>query len=206
MGGGCFFRKKKKKKKKKFYWLKEHTPAKQCALLLFRYALTSYLTFLLRSCTPLETYSVCSLVETEFRRTFCDTFHLPTLSDQQWQQLSLPLKMGGLGFTSPSMTAFTAFCASISTFCNVNLPVTMPSFHLPSFLSRASLLASSLSSLSPSLFNLLYLRPLSLLASIQFVNVFLLLLLIEKLQQLHLAFLHNTSSHFSVTRREEENC
>ena len=58
--------------------------------------------------------------------------------------------MGGLGFTSPSMTAFTAFCASISTFCHVNLHVTMPSFDLPSFLSRASFLSSSFSSLSPS--------------------------------------------------------
>ena len=51
-----------------------------------------------------------------------------------------------------------------------------------------------------------YLWPLSLLASTQFDNVFLLSLLIKKLQQLHLVFLHNASSHFLVTRREQTNC
>ena len=125
----------------------KNRPAKQISLFLLRYLFSSRFSFLSRLCTPSEMQSACQQLEQTFRFIFQSSFHLFPLSEEQWQQVFLPIRFGGLGFIPPSLISFSAFTASINTFLNSNFFSIFNSsfFDLPAFLSSNSPLSQQVS-------------------------------------------------------------
>ena len=88
---------------------------KQSALLLLRYCHVSRFAFTLRT-TPTDCVAEAALEMDRGTRAalvrILDLDDETLLSDQQWQQATLPMKLGGLGLFSAEVTSVPAFAGS----------------------------------------------------------------------------------------------
>ena len=109
-------------------------PNIQSAFLMLRYCATGSLAHLTRSVPPHLLEEAATAYDFSLRSTAAKLLNLDYLSDNYWKQMQMPLRYGGMGFTSMVDSAASAYLGS-SSICLKELPKKMPSINIEESLS-----------------------------------------------------------------------
>ena len=101
---------------------------------MLRYCATGSLAHLTRSVPPHLLEEAATAYDFSLRSTAAKLLNLDYLSDNYWKQMQMPLRYGGMGFTSMLDSAASAYLGS-SSICLKELPKKMPSINIEESLS-----------------------------------------------------------------------